>query len=103
MSRSKAAAAVVLVFFAVTSPLLAANNWTGAGVFWSNSGDWTGGTPVAGDDLVFATTLNPFSSNDLPLLTFNSLTYNSPGTIFTTNNNLIQLGAGCPPLAGGTT
>src|SRR4051812_41679616 len=50
--------------------------WTGAGAtnVWSDGGNWSGGVPVDGDDLIFGagarTTLD-----DLPALTLGSITF----------------------------
>ena len=69
-----------LVIFACLSTAFAAHAgtkfWTGAvnGNF-SNSGNWVGGTPVAGDDLIFQTTATQLVvTNDFsPNRAFNSL------------------------------
>ena len=64
----------------VATPVASATfEWTGtASSLWSNTGNWAGGArPVGGIDttLVFNTTLNPFSANDLTgALALNSLT-----------------------------
>ena len=64
----------------VATPVASATfEWTGtASSLWSNTGNWAGGArPVGGIDttLVFNTTLNPFSANDLTgALVLNGLT-----------------------------
>ena len=67
---------VTLECIAVARPWLGTFN-----ALWSNANNWGGGTPLAGDKLVFtAGALNKTITNDLPAGTsFKSLTFQSPG------------------------
>lgn len=61
------------------APALAATrtwNGTGGNVLWSTAGNWTGGTPVSGDTLVFPTggVTNKSTSNDLVSLSISGIT-----------------------------
>jgi hypothetical protein len=87
----------ILLLMLVSAPLTAGTRtWTGAASgFWSNSANWDGGVPVAGDDLVFPSLPGggAGSSNDLaPGTMFHSITVNGPG--YRIGGNAIVLGAG---------
>ena len=70
----------------------ATRTWTGGGgdANWSNAGNWSGGAPVAGDDLVFPSGVtNKFNSNDFAQGTiFGSITVQDGG--YTMGGNSIE-------------
>ncbi len=75
----------------------ASHSWTGGGgagnTNWTSAANWSGGAPVAGDDLLFPSgpsslnTTNDFAANTV----FNSITFSGSG--YTLTGNSITLGS----------
>jgi len=89
-------AAFALLLVAIPGRSSAATRtWTGSNsVLWSDAGNWSGGAPQAGDDLVFPDAASIKSNtNDIAAGTsFNSITFT--GFDYTLSGNAIALGAG---------
>ncbi len=84
-----------LLFFPAHVSLAATKTWSGNyNNLWSDSQNWDGGAPVAGDDLVFPSAVaNLTNTNDLPAGTvFGSITFTGPG--YTLEGNEIGLTGG---------
>jgi hypothetical protein len=98
-SRSLTLFAIVVILTAAFLPLAHAGNkfWTGAanGNF-NNAGNWTGGTPVAGDDLVFQSGVTRLLvTNDFsPNRAFNSLFFQGSNYVVRGNAILVTNGIG---------
>ena len=96
-SRRAALFATLLVFTWVLLSSARAGNkfWTGAGNGnFNNAGNWSGGTPVAGDDLIFQTTATRFVvTNDFsPNRAFNSLFFQGTNYFVRGNQILVTNG-----------
>lgn len=107
--KSRALLAVLGVVLSARAATGATHTWTGAvSPFWSNIGNWTGGTP-AGDpdaDLVFPASgfSNPTSTNDIPALTVNSIKFETTGFTIggAPGSSLTVKSAILPPTDGST-
>lgn len=84
------------IFFVVQSAFGATKTWnggTGTGKNWNTAGNWTGGVPVAGDDVVFNTAGTiTFSTSPNGDRIFNSLTINAGVVNIGGANRLFTLG-----------
>src|SRR5579862_945692 len=81
--------AIALTLFTTFGAYAAQKVWNGSGTNWSAAASWSpNGVPAAGDDLVFAGSLNLASNNDLAAGTlFNSITFAPSAGAFTLSGN----------------
>lgn len=84
-----------LLLLLISVPLFSATRtWDGGGASddWSDSGNWDGAAPVAGDDLVFAGTTRLTPNNNIAAATsFASITFSSGAGAFVIDGNSITL------------
>lgn len=66
-------AGVALTLVATQPAVAASRTWTAPGDAWWSAAAWTGGAPLAGDDVTFAG--GPRSTYDYPTTTFGSFTF----------------------------
>ncbi len=72
----------VLLLCCVQSTQAATKTWTSTttGGVWTTTGNWTGGTPVAGDDVVINPASATFTITGVPSISLNSITIGGSGT-----------------------
>jgi len=81
--KGLAALCVLLTLCISTNHAFAAlKTWTSTtvGGVWTTSGNWTGGTPVAGDDVVINNTGTGFAITAVPTISLNSITIGGTGS-----------------------
>ncbi len=94
LQRSAWAVRMLILLLAAQGAWSATITWTGGGgdANWSTGLNWGGTAPAAGDDLVFAGSARPASTNDLPAATsFASLTFSAGCAACTIGGNQITL------------
>src|SRR5712691_6551350 len=94
MTRKPLFALTLLLIFAAGGHA-AVRVWSGASDgFWTNSGNWGGTAPVAGDDLSFPVSPSRLTAtNNFPASTlFNSISFS--GANYVVGGNLLILGHG---------
>ena len=75
MRPARLSSLLILLFLPIVVRA-ATRTWTGAvNSLWSEAGNWTGGRPVNGDDLLFNTVST--STNDIASLSVNSIAVES--------------------------